>query len=369
VEEKRETSLEKIVILLGAGATVSDVATRARTTRPPLDKEFFSVARSAGYSARVKLVRDYMEDTYGVDICESARDSLEQVMGQLYTDLFNPSLEPSSLPAFRGLIRLFNERLASTTNNIAATQKRYVYRILSHYLSRGAAPGDITIVTFNQVLQAEKILQLLASKKKWHRCAEQLFNFPHCYLLDIPQSRVTAPDVPEHALFPRHEAVEDRLLVLKLHGSLNWYSTHNSREPSPQAMFKASRVLRITRRKDIYVDMTISGPSRSQHTLPLVIPPVSHKSAVLHDSLKGVWAEAERRLTHATEIVIFGYSCPALDFESTNMLRRSQLHPDHRRTISLIDPDAATARRYITLLQPKRLIYYPYAKDFVAEHH
>lgn len=133
-------------------------------------------------------------------------------------------------------------------------------------------------------------------------------------------------------------------------------------------MFNPSRRLSITRRRDIYMDMTVSGPSRRQHTLPLVIPPVTHKSAVLHHAIRPVWEEAERRLERADHIVIFGYSCPALDFESSNMLRRSQLASPHTRTISLIDPDASTATRYIDLLQPTKLSYYPSADDFLTDH-
>jgi hypothetical protein len=175
-----------LVILLGAGATVSDVATRAKTRRPPLDKQFFSVSHMAGDTAQVARVGLYMNQTYGLDIRDPIHDSLEEVMGQLYVDVLNPTLARRARPAFRALLSLFNERLATTTNNIAATQKRFAYRILSYYLSEGFKPADITIVTFNQDLQAEKILQLLASKSKWRNCADQIFSVPGCYELSVP---------------------------------------------------------------------------------------------------------------------------------------------------------------------------------------
>jgi hypothetical protein len=289
-------------------------------------------------------------------------------MGQVYTDLLNPNLTRSARPAFRALIRLFNERLAVTTNNIAATQKRYLYRILTYYLSEGVSPGDITILTFNQDLQAEKILQLLASKAKWRTSANQIFNFPACYGLKVPNNRVTSPSSGTAELFSVEPPEPDCLRVLKLHGSLNWYSTHNSRTPSTDAMFNPSRKLSITRRRDIYMDMTVSGPSRTRHTLPVVIPPVTHKSAVLHHDIRPIWTEAESRLTDADHLVVFGYSCPALDFESSNMLRRSQLTSQRARTISLIDPDHATATRYVGLLNPSKLSYYPSASDFLTDH-
>jgi hypothetical protein len=367
--------MANVLILLGAGATVADVATRTQISRPPLDKHFFSLCRKAGhrpgtgYNTRINSINSYMARTYAVDVTETSQDSLEQVMGQLYTDLLNPNLTVRARPAFMSLLRLFNERLAETTNNIAATQKRFLYRILSYYLSENVKPSEITILTFNQDLQAEKILELLASKAKWQRYGDQIFNFPGCYNLSVPPNRVTAPTSgPADAIFPTHSDDPECIRVLKLHGSLNWYSTHTSRTPSTEAMFNPTRRLRITRRRDIYVDMTVSGPSRTSHTLPLVIPPVTHKSAVLHNEIKPIWTEAERCLSEADHLVIFGYSCPALDFESSNMLRRSQLASSRTRTISLIDPDPGTATRYVGLLQPTKLSYYPSATDFLTDH-
>lgn len=357
-----------LVILLGAGATVSDVATRSKTSRPPLDKRFFSLSYSAGYATPVGIIENYMRRTYAIEIRDPAHDSLEEVMGQVYVDVLNPTLGARARPAFRALIRLFNERLATTTNNIEATQKRFLYRMLSYYLSEGFSPSEVAIVTFNQDLQAEKVLQLLASKAKWKSSAEQIFNFPGCYDLAVPSSRVTAPTLGTGELFPNSPADPDCIRVFKLHGSLNWYSKHTSRRPSTSAMFNPSRKLSITRRRDIYIDMTASGPSRSSYTLPVVIPPVTHKTSVLHNDIRPIWTEAENRLARVSHIVIFGYSCPALDFESSNMLRRSQLRSSGPRTISLVDPDAGTATRYVDLLRPSKLAYYPSAADFLTDH-
>lgn len=362
--------MTKVLLLLGAGATVSDVATRSKIHRPPLDKGFFSLAHAAGNTAHVERIAGYMERTYAVNIRDPVNDSLEQVMGQIYTDQLNPVLKAKARPAFLSLLRLFNERLATTTNNIAATQKRFVYRILSYYLSEGVHPRDITVLTFNQDLQAEKTLELLATKAKWKKCAQSIFNFPGCYGLPIPDSRVTGPTrgASPSTVFPLHPKDDDCLRVLKLRGSLNWYSKHTSQRPSTEAMFRPTRRLSITRRRDVYVDMTVAGPSRKSYAIPVVIPPVTHKSSVLHNDVRDLWATAEQRLTDAEHLVIFGYSCPPLDFEATNMLRRSQHASTRVRTISLVDPDPTTATRYIALLQPSKLAYYPSADAFLTDH-
>lgn len=357
------TSNNKIVLLLGAGATVSDVATRSLKSRPPLDNRFFGIAR-ATHPTLVARVNRYMKATYDADITARSTDSLEAVMGQIYTDIFNRALKDSATVALRALLQLFTRRLAETTNGIEATNKRWVYRIITHYLAEKVDPGNIAIVTFNQDLQVEKCLSLMRKSARWKRVADQLFNFPTCY--GIGEHKMTAPTgTPETDLFTEDSPVTECIRVLKLHGSLNWYSIHNSATPSPTAMFNPRRALSLTRRQVITPNMPLSRATRSAYTLPVIVPPVSHKSAVLHDALKDVWWDSEAALREADDVVIFGYSCPDLDFESSNLLLRAQKGND--AAISVIDPDGGIARRYIDLLNPRRLYYYPSARDFLAD--
>jgi hypothetical protein len=351
----------KLAVLLGAGATLSDVATRPLKERPPLDRGFFRVAKVANPSVTAN-VTSYMTKVYESDILAPTEDSLERVMGQIYTDTFNPGLKKDATEAFRALLRLFTRRIASTTNDIEPTNKRWLYRIVASYLAAGVEPGDITIVTYNQDLQVEKSLCLMAETARWERFAEQIFNFPGCYALG--DRDVTEPGgVAASELFPEHDAVDGCIRVLKLHGSLNWYSSHTSPKPSQTAMFNPSRLISITRRRIIPTDMMISG-TRSTHALPVLVPPVTHKSSVLHDDLREVWRLAEEVLDRADELVVFGYSCPPLDFESANQLRRSQLRKQSQ--VSVIDPDGQIAARYIDLLKPTRLSYFSSAKSFLA---
>jgi hypothetical protein len=82
----------KVVLLLGAGATVSDVATKSLKIRPPLDRGFFRVAKTTS-PGRAREIAAYMSKVYESDIFARDEDSLERVMGQIYTDTFNPGLE------------------------------------------------------------------------------------------------------------------------------------------------------------------------------------------------------------------------------------------------------------------------------------
>jgi len=351
----------KRVIVLGAGATLSDVATRPRRERPPLDQGFFQIARLTDPKL-TGSVASYMTKTYESDILRPTEDSLERVMGQIYTDTFNPGLKSEATEAFRSLLRLFTSRIATTTNSLPATTRRYLYRIINHYLKNGCSPDELTIITYNQDLQVEKTLCLLSKPQRWRKQSDRIFNFPGCYSLD--DREVTSPTYKTNEeLFEVSDRVDDCIRVLKLHGSLNWYSSHTSKRPSQQAMFNPRRNLGITRRRIIPSDMTISG-KRQTHALPIVVPPVTHKSAVLHNDLRKVWRRAERALEKAEEIVIFGYSCPPLDFESANQLRRAERKS--RAKVSVIDPNGAIAARYIELLNPQSLTYFRSAKAYLA---
>lgn len=354
----------KVVVLLGAGATLSDVATRPRKYRPPLDKGFFQMAKESHPSLANDVSR-YIREVYGAEIAPGPRDSLEAIMSQIYTDLFNPALEEKARSAFRSLLQLFNRRLADTTNNIDATNKRWLYRLLAYYFGKcKVQPEDLTLVTFNQDIQAEKCLYLMSKTERWRQLSEQLFNFPWMYR--IGDHNVTSPTrgAPESELFQVNSQVEGSVRVLKLHGSLNWYSKHTSPAPSPEAMFRSNRHLSITRRRVITPTMPYTGGKRRTYTLPVVIPPVTHKSSVLHDAMQGVWREAEDAVRQSDELVIFGYSCPQLDFESSNQLRRAQRNS--KAHISVIDPNGAVAARYVDLLEPQRLSYFPSAAAFLT---
>jgi hypothetical protein len=304
-----------------------------------------------------------MLNTYGVDVFADTHDSLEAVMSRLYPDIFNDALAGDARPAFRALLQLFNRRLAYTTNKISPSQRRLLYRMLTRLFRDRCDPGEITIITFNQDIQVEKTLERLGRAKRWAHLASRLFAFPDMYCMGSDVWKATTGAGPD--LFSLTNPEGEFVRVLKLHGSLNWYSTHTSSEPSPTAMFNPNRALSLTRRRAISPDMTLRG-KRKRYTLPVIVPPVNHKSSVLPAALAPVWAIAEAAIADADRMVVFGYSCPALDFEAANLLTRSHRARAPSANLAVIDPDGAVATRYIDLLGPRRLSYYKTAADYLA---
>ena len=174
---------------------------------------------------------------------------------------------------------------------------------------------------------------------------------------------ITGPTSKSTDIFPVTDD-QDCLQVLKLHGSLNWYSTHNSRTPTRRLMPDQKRKLSVTRRRLIDPDMRLKTETRTVYTFPVVVPPVTDKSCVLPDALGPVW-ELARRLVEADQVIVFGYSCPTLDFESANLLRRASEARSAAPMWSAIDPAGEVATRYISLLGLPQLNYYRYAQDYL----
>lgn len=357
----------RIVLLIGAGCTISDVTKRPLRRRPPLDKYFFSIANKTNPSA-VEKIANYVCSNYGIRICEETNDSVEKVMTMLYTDIFDPHLQETAVPVFQELIKLYNKRLADTTNDLPATNRRYLYRIICHYLQKGIEPQEISVITFNQDIQIEKIL-LKIQQTKCYGGNNTIFNFPYCYRIQIDERNITSPGGSSSNTFDIGS--NDKPIgieILKLHGSLNWYSVHRRKDPPPNVMFNPERVIKITRRKTIAPRMHYRGTYKRQNTLPIIVPPVTHKSAILHNSLKPLWVHAENRLKSAAIIIVFGYSCPIIDFESCNLIRRSLIIGNYSE-FSIIDPDSNVLIRYINLTNPHVLTYYPTASAFLERYY
>jgi hypothetical protein len=238
--------------------------------------------------------------------------------------------------------------------------------MIARYLGKGVAPSDLTVITFNQDIQVEKMLHLMSTVRRWSHLAEAIFSFPGLYALPEQSDQLTAPDSGE-PVFDVSAPHDQCIRVLKLHGSLNWFSSHRDREPSRSAMFRHDRVIHITTRRTINPDMTLRETHRKMYTLPVIVPPVSHKSSVIHPNVLELWRHSETRLREADELVIVGYSCPALDLESSNQLRRASILGSASENVCVVDPNGAVAERFIWLLGARRLRYYASAHDFLAD--
>jgi len=352
---------DRVVLVIGAGATRADApANLPGYRKPPLDRKFFAEAARLHPDATARI-RYYLLYTYGRDLSMQENDSLESVMAVLYADSYDPALSPTAFPLFQELIRLYNRRLAETTNRMRVRQAGYLRGILARLLRARVPPENITVVTFNQDIQIEKALASLASKKSYSG-AGTILDFPGCYRFD-ERPVVTGPK--RGLLFKRGSASHDGVAVLKLHGSLNWYSRHTSPQLSQVRLFDPGRKLLVTTRMEIDPDMGFAQEGRGRttwNTFPIVVPPVAAKARIIHDRIKPLWSLAEQCLREASSVIIFGYSCPAMDFESANLIGRSLQSSARCGRLTIIDIEPRTVARYYQLTGCKEFRYFATAK-------
>lgn len=348
----------KFLLIIGAGCTLSEALNRAKSKYPPLDKGFFKDVSSYN---EFESVDKYLRNSYDIDLKkEPDKDSLEAVMAILYTDIHNPAFTKDAITAFRSLIRLFNRRIADTTNNLKPTNRFNLYRILANEIDSGTSPNDITIITFNQDIQIEKVLDRLQStgrSKKYGR----IYNFPFCYKIPDCERLLSNPRISDS--FESGDISEKGVRLLKLHGSLNWYSVHNRRKLSKKAILSVKKDFHITPRKEISSSLTY----RRKFTFPLVIPPVTHKAGILHNQIIPLWSEADTALKNAEKILVYGYSCPRMDFESANLIRRTVHANRNLEDFSVVDPNPAVFQRYVELTNLDKLHYYKNAESYINQ--
>jgi hypothetical protein len=349
---------EKVVVILGAGATVAD--SESDKVRPPLDRGFFSFARKR-YPNYFKLVQEYIRRHYGADLCEHRLNSLEQVMTILYTDAYWSGLADSAVEAFRELVEGFNKILADTTNALRPKPRSCLHRLIAHFLSVGVKPEGITVLSFNQDLFAERVLARLAADEG--QSQQSVFKFPGCYRMKFHKVISPANKSTKIELFDKSKEEESGVAVLKLHGSMNWYSTYDILEPSLDVLFDPNRSILVTRRMKILSGMRYS---KAKYIFPIIVPPVVHKSGILHKKLRPVWERAGERVREADRVVIFGYSCPQNDWESANLLSGALNANKRAKERSIIDPDASVVLRYKPLGNLPSLSYYASADGYLA---
>ncbi len=365
---------DNVVIVVGAGSTYSDGlhswrrGDLHRPFLPPLNRGFFRGCKKGDVSELLESVCQAMGKLYGLDPMDESNDNLEDVLVKIYCDVL--SAEPSGRKPreelFRNLIRLLNARMTDTTNSLAPVKTSGIGRIVSRYLDElSFAPQDICLVTFNYDLHIEKNLRRLAGLKKYDKHGGKIFNFPYLYELgDDIQTTAPKGEIPEfaEAADPR----KNRISLLKLHGSLNWYSRHASPNPSITALFNPKRDVFVTPQTDVSTDnMQFVGKRRSA-TYPVVIPPIVGKATVFHQRIKAIWAFAQTRLRGATEAVIFGYSFPPGDYESVNMLENTIGKGEHCRHVSVINPDPSVATRMGMIPKNKPVTLFHSTEEFLA---
>jgi len=154
----------------------------------------------------------------------------------------------------------------------------------------------------------------------------------------------------EQELF--HAGKRGDIIVLKLHGSLDW--------PKGRVRKAQSNYF------DVDDDLSCLKPQYLdaynillEMPLPCIVPPVYQKKPAVDWRGKSCWDLAYDRLGRAAEepeshIVIIGYSLPPEDLHARMLLRMGiGACGDNRKTLHVIDPNPEVGAQYFVSITPK----------------
>lgn len=369
---------EKVVIVVGAGSTYAD-ATRLKTSAPPLtpplNDRFFRQCEEDENSLVKDLfasVKDSLARNYKIDPTLEHNDNLEYILVKVYSDIHIPRIgSPGQAPVdlYLDIVLLLNLKLAHATNNLIPSEESGVAKIVSHYLDqKGFKSQNICIVTFNYDLNIEKNLHRMGrlSRDKTHGAT--VFNFPHLYGLGGSTGVLPSTWYPDEAsVIDTAPKQQNRISLLKLHGSLNWVSTYDLDSATAETLFTPAQSMAIVPmlRADPYM-VKSDQHGKTDAANPVIVPPIAGKVAVIPRQISEVWAAAEEHLRLATEVVIYGYSCPNADVESIHLLENTIANSDHCRHVSVINPDTSVVGRMSAIPKNKPVTLFPSVDGFLS---
>jgi hypothetical protein len=151
--------------------------------------------------------------------------------------------------------------------------------------------------------------------------------------------------------FPRSiangkDATLENPLLLKLHGSTNWFCNEDFFEKIVDG--KSSE--QIIRGKIVTGTREIIEKDQLR---PLVVPPLPNKPISKIAVFRFLWTKAYEYLSQAEHIVIFGYSCPTTDAMAQALFGQLKSGPGFVKTITVIDTKPAMLETYKNLLPPE----------------
>ncbi len=361
----------KTCLIIGAGATFADAVKKGlRFDLPPLDKNFFwnhhisyieekdrssNRARGLNYFIMNEL-NSYFQEKYGYDICtkESPHDSLEKVLKTLYTDIFISDSTKKAEDLLVKLITFLNKLISTSTGRIKISGRNRLTKVINKLLNDCQSPDDLTIISYNYDLQAEKTVHFLSHKYTKFR---SYFEFPNCYCLPPKSYKLTAPTEGSTDIFdlPKHKTRKSKgIKILKPHGSLNWFSLYPSKSSLLSHISKSKNIM-ISRRLVIPKVLTFKG----ERTFPVVIPPLVNKGTFIKKTvIDKVWDDLRSELITSSRIVVYGYSCPEADAESFNLFSQVFTGSRNVEKLDIINPDSSIIERLQSAIKAPVIHYY-----------
>ena len=302
------------VIVLGAGAT------KAFLPAAPLAVDDYGLER---------LLDEFRQFRHAQALLEFERkrrptglinieDLMTRLQGRMPYDSHEAVAQQSVL--FSALMREFRQRIST------ARQKEFHQNELDA-LARVCIHKNISCITFNYDDVFDEALWNFKPLHRGHRghSHPKHWHPDGGYGFFCRPSSLAINDMPQYMN-------KTSMLLLKLHGSINWYPKKGENAPYRLDAIHHEEDWFALKSED-YLD-TRELIARHFEPTPFIVPPVLDKSVLTQEPiLQLVWALPQKTLKTASHIHFVGYSMPATDLAAAFLFGESIEDPTHRISV------------------------------------
>jgi hypothetical protein len=316
-------------LIFGAGSTRGGLE-KVSNPPPPVDIDFFDIANQLRGHGTPQLARNVLKSawelygkTSGISLEKYYRDiETRAAIGRFAKSANQPKDWDKRQRELEELIRrVYIHTTCDTTERPIKPRESEVHKKILKQLRRGD-----TVITFNYDLLVEESFD---SAKLWtpidgygDTARGKTFDWCRRWL----EARGFA------------DFTNSKVLLLKLHGSLNW-TLYNNRtirlKPRPY-------VVRTKSQKPAFDKISVLPPGWNKriHTNPY----------------KSFWREARLRLEKCKTLLILGYSLPETDLLAhalfAEVVRLRKARKKHLRQIHVADPSETVKDKFVNLFTP-----------------
>ncbi|MEH6517788.1 MAG: hypothetical protein V7742_13975 [Halioglobus sp.] len=318
---------DNVVIVLGAGATISEMHRPGPPAiPPPCDANFLEIAAKCCKKDVDRLWRTFGEVWEGGEAYPLHHQRMEQLFAGTYLRVSqtqgNSRRGKLARQLYDELVLLLRNTLHETTNK--AEPEEHI-RLFSEVAT--CEPAAMDIVSFNYDCLADRAMKIGDAKGLWGWNHRDGYGFK-----------------PDNQYNPARPSTSK---LMKLHGSMNWYipipgkarsTAYNPKSPIyvPNPPTRPDSPAWHRRQK-------IMGHDKGKRVFPLMIPPVFEKATQISGNLGGVWDQAEEKLASADVVIVWGYSLPVTDYHAEMLFAQSARRAKSRLVV--VNPDKAALGR------------------------
>lgn len=214
---------------------------------------------------------------------------IERLLTRLYGLPYDDELEESELYLiFSEIEKIYKNRIIESKRNIDRKKEDLLQKFATYCIDK-----EYDCITFNH---------------------DDFFDdklYRHGWLPDLGYGFFLQPTLRN---------IKTRMVLLKLHGSVNWRIKKGYKEVHcrPDDIIHYERWLADTEFEKI--DDQLEKDS-------LIMPPILDKSGVLyHPTIRGIWQQAAQKLNNSDNVIFIGYSLPKTDILANFLFSDNILH-------------------------------------------